>query len=131
MPANERQEGGNHWKSEYQHWDWVHDTTQDYFIGNATGYLSRHRLKNGAEDLRKCVHYIDKKQELSTPVARGVGGVSHTQPKAVDFDRLLRFAEANRLTGAEIRGLHLIITGQYDKAREVVQSLIAVETSQA
>ena len=61
MSANEVQYGGGHYKQfKYQTWDVIHDWGLGYFDGNAVKYLSRWRLKNGIEDLRKARHYIDK-----------------------------------------------------------------------
>lgn len=54
------QEGGNHYQSTYQHWDWVTDIEMGYLPGNATKYVSRWRKKNGLADLKKAVTYIDK-----------------------------------------------------------------------
>jgi hypothetical protein len=73
-PANEVQVGGTHYQAgagccphcgnKLQHWDIVAMFGMDYFIGNATKYLFRFTLKDGAEGLRKAVHYINKKLEL-------------------------------------------------------------------
>lgn len=54
------QEGGNHYQSTYQHWDWVTDIEMGYLPGNATKYVSRWRKKNGLADLKKAMTYIDK-----------------------------------------------------------------------
>lgn len=62
--ANDRQEGGDHYKKrEYQHWDFVCDTRMHYLLGCATKYASRWRDKNGIQDLQKMVHYLDKAEE--------------------------------------------------------------------
>lgn len=70
MSANEQQVGGDHYKSEYQHWDFVIDTGLHYLLGCATKYISRHEKKNGAEDLKKAIHYINKAQEMDIYVAQ-------------------------------------------------------------
>lgn len=54
------QEGGDHYQAEYQHWDWVHDIGMGYLPGNATKYVSRWQKKNGLQDLKKAMTYIDK-----------------------------------------------------------------------
>jgi hypothetical protein len=59
--ANERQEGGSHYKDfKYETWDVILDWNLGYLDGNAVKYLSRWRLKGGIEDLKKARHYIDK-----------------------------------------------------------------------
>jgi len=59
--ANDRQEGGSHYKSfKYETWDVILDWNLGYLDGNAVKYLSRWKLKNGIEDLKKARHYLDK-----------------------------------------------------------------------
>jgi len=66
MGANERQEGGDHYKAaKVQHWDLVAQNRVGYLEGNATKYLTRWRKKNGLEDLKKALHYVDKLFELA------------------------------------------------------------------
>ena len=60
MDANEYQIGGDHYRSEFQHWDWAIKTGQPYILGCATKYISRWRKKNGIQDLRKALHYLSK-----------------------------------------------------------------------
>ncbi len=53
--------GGDHYKNHaYQHWNMVCDTDLPYVLGCATKYVSRWENKNGIEDLRKSIHYIEK-----------------------------------------------------------------------
>ena len=59
--ANDMQIGGNHYKQGYQHWDWICDITDGmYLFGCATKYVSRWENKNGIEDLKKAVHFLNK-----------------------------------------------------------------------
>lgn len=60
MSANEVQVAGDHYKAEYQHWDWVSELNIPYLPANATKYLTRWRKKGGLEDLKKARHYIVK-----------------------------------------------------------------------
>jgi len=57
-----KQVGGDHYASEYEHWDWWIDLGMGYAycVGNATKYLVRYREKNGIEDLRKALSYLQK-----------------------------------------------------------------------
>lgn len=61
--ANDRQVAGDHYKSSYQHWDWVVETNQGYLMGCATKYVARHRKKNGVQDLEKAMHFLQKINE--------------------------------------------------------------------
>lgn len=63
MEADDIQIGGDHYKAEYQHWNWVDDIGLHYYLGNATKYVTRWQKKNGAQDLRKALHYVSKAEE--------------------------------------------------------------------
>lgn len=66
MSANDKQHGGTHYKSmEIEPWDYVAANNLGFFEGNAIKYLTRWREKNGVEDLRKAIHYIEKLIELT------------------------------------------------------------------
>ena len=76
--ANERQEGGSHYKDyKYETWDVILDWNLGYLDGNAVKYLSRWRLKGGIQDLKKARHYIDKLIETEQERARA-NGSDHT-----------------------------------------------------
>jgi len=62
--ANKRQVAGAHYNAPIQHWDIVQMYDLGYFDGQATKYLLRWRKKNGIEDLRKAVHFIEKLIEI-------------------------------------------------------------------
>lgn len=55
-----RQIGGTHYGTGYGHWDYCKDLNVPYLLGCATKYLVRWRDKNGIEDLRKALSYLDK-----------------------------------------------------------------------
>lgn len=55
-----RQEGGDHYQADYQHWDLVIDLRMGYLEGNATKYVSRWQKKGGVQDLHKAMTYVDK-----------------------------------------------------------------------
>ena len=59
------QEGGNHYKSlVIQPVEYIHKNNLDYFQGNVIKYITRHKSKNGAEDVRKALHYCQLVLEL-------------------------------------------------------------------
>lgn len=64
MTVNDKQVGGSHYKSKIQHWDYVVANGLGYFEGQITKYVTRWRGKNGVEDLRKALHFLDKLIEL-------------------------------------------------------------------
>lgn len=118
MPtANERQIGGDHYKGpDYEHWDWAHDCRLHGLPWTASKYVSRHRKKNGKEDLEKAVHYIDKAEEL------GVTGSCGTHRHA----KFWRFALENQLTLAEAEAVYYIMEGAWQQARVAVLELATI-----
>jgi hypothetical protein len=52
------QVGGTHYeKMKIQPVEYIHANGLDFFEGNVIKYVSRHRQKKGAEDIRKAIHY--------------------------------------------------------------------------
>lgn len=65
MKALDIQEGGTHYKGlKIQPIEYIHANGLDFFQGNMLKYLTRHKSKNGAEDLRKVIHYAQLAIEL-------------------------------------------------------------------
>lgn len=64
--ADLKQVSGTHYKSDYQHWTMLRVLGYgcEYYIGQATKYLSRWRKKNGLRDLAKARHFIEKTLEI-------------------------------------------------------------------
>lgn len=87
MSANDRQEGGTHYASEYQHWDFVLTALEGrYLEGCVTKYIYRWKKKNGLEDLRKAAHYLDKMMDSSTKYKpMNKKGYDERQVEAIKF----------------------------------------------
>ncbi len=65
MSALDIQAGGNHYKDcAIQPIEFIHANGLDFFQGNIVKYATRHKAKNGAEDLRKVIHYAQLALEL-------------------------------------------------------------------
>ena len=59
------QEGGGHYKKlKIQPIEYIHANALDFFQGNIIKYATRHHDKNGAEDLRKVIHYAQLALQL-------------------------------------------------------------------
>lgn len=59
------QAGGTHYKDcPIQPIQYIHANGLDFFQGNIVKYATRHKAKNGAEDLRKVIHYAQLALEL-------------------------------------------------------------------
>ena len=53
-----QQVGGDHYsKMKIQPTEYIHANGLDFFEGNVVKYVSRHRLKNSAEDIEKAIDY--------------------------------------------------------------------------
>ena len=49
---------GNHYKDlKIQPIEYIHANNIGYMEGNVVKYISRHKAKNGADDVRKALHY--------------------------------------------------------------------------
>lgn len=60
MSKKDIQIGGNHYKDmKIQPIDYIVENEIPYREANIIKYVSRHKAKNGIEDLRKARHYLD------------------------------------------------------------------------
>jgi len=59
-----RQEGGSHYKLNIQPIEYIHENDLGFIEGNIIKYATRHKTKNGAEDIRKIIHYCELLLEL-------------------------------------------------------------------
>ncbi len=119
--ANDKQLGGDHYKSEYEHWDFIEEHGIGYLEAAATKYISRWRRKGGRLDLEKALHYVDKLMELS--VAR------HRLPRGIVPDRaVIRFCAVNQIGDVESVAIRLLVQWEYYEdlleARERIDTLL-------
>ena len=65
-----KQEGGTHYLMPIQPIEYIRKNNLGWFEGNVIKYVSRHDKKNGAEDIKKAIHYLemilDEYDELGT-----------------------------------------------------------------
>lgn len=57
--ATDIQVGGNHYQLPIQPIEYIHKNGLGFIEGNVIKYITRHRNKNGKQDLLKAKHYID------------------------------------------------------------------------
>lgn len=55
-----KQVGGNHYRMKIQPLDYIEANKLTFSEGNVIKYVSRHRNKNGLEDLFKAKHYLER-----------------------------------------------------------------------
>lgn len=107
--ANKHQVGGAHYQSDYQYWDFVRDVGLSYHAGNAGKYVSRAYKKNGAEDVQKGAHYVDKCDEIDDE-----GSI---YSEMVCAPLIARFVVANGLDEKQGMALTAICQGDWEAAR--------------
>ena len=60
MKAYKKQIGGSHYRNfRIQPSKFINDNKLLFAEGNAIKYICRHSYKNGKEDLKKAIHYIE------------------------------------------------------------------------
>tara|TARA_R100000152_G_C6755059_1_gene178781 strand:+ start:799 stop:1110 length:312 start_codon:yes stop_codon:yes gene_type:complete len=58
--ATDKQVGGSHYKDfKIMPIEYITKNKLDFCEGNIVKYISRHEKKNGAEDIRKVIHYAE------------------------------------------------------------------------
>lgn len=68
MKASDRQEGGQHYKDfPIQPAEFCQRNRLNWCESNVVKYVSRHRDKKGAEDIRKAIHYLELLLEWEYP----------------------------------------------------------------
>jgi len=82
MSANDKQIAGTHYRGAMQPWDFIISNNLGYLEGTAIKYLARWRKKNGIEDLRKAIHFIEKliETELAKPSVSSMAQRSELLP---------------------------------------------------
>ena len=60
MSPRDRQVGGDHYKSlPIQPGEFIRKNGIGWYEGNAIKYITRHKVKGGAQDLLKAMHYLE------------------------------------------------------------------------
>ena len=125
MSANTEQVGGTHYCSPYQPWDFAMDLFAGcFFLGNANKYITRWRKKNGVEDLRKALHYLEKRLELEDQGRAHMLAILSQEARAA---LLARYVEANELQFPEEEVLDHMAAGDLEQAAHGLALLIAEE----
>lgn len=99
--ANKKQVGGVHYKSRYEHWDYVENNRIGYLEACAIKYVTRWRGKDGHKDLQKAKHYVEKLREK----AKYDGRVCENP---VPLSETIEYCAANQLEKDEIVAVSLL-----------------------
>ena len=122
MSVNEKQVGGEHYRSKVQHWDYVELNGLRYTEGCATKYATRNRKKGQQrQDLEKAIHYVEKVQDMYR------NGVLLPRPAPVVITPE-EFATANGLTENEAEVVRILTFWESDpeltRAIELLREMI-------
>lgn len=123
MSVNDKQVGGEHYRSKVQHWDYAELNGLRYTEGCATKYATRNRKKGQQrQDLEKAVHYVEKVQDLH----RNGVLAPRTAPIVITPEE---FAHSNELTENEAEVVRLLTFWESDpeltRALELLREMIA------
>jgi hypothetical protein len=68
VSALDKQVSGSHYKDKgIQPIIYIHANNLGFCEGNVVKYVTRHKEKNGAADIRKAIHYLELLLELEYP----------------------------------------------------------------
>ncbi len=122
MNANDRQVAGGHYRTTYQHWDMVIDLSLGYFEGQITKYVTRHRKKNGKQDLDKAMHFLDK---LIESVNQNLLASAKPMIGAARRGLLLRYAKDNELNLLEDAVITTVVNWHQPRDLRDARNLLA------
>ena len=65
MSALQQQVGGDHYRAKgIQPIEYIHANNLGFCEGNVVKYVTRHKEKHGASDIKKAIHYLELLLEL-------------------------------------------------------------------
>ena len=86
MSTLDKQPGGDHYrKYAIQPIEFIVANGIGFLAGNVIKYVTRYRDKNGAEDIRKAIHYLEMILEFEYPPGSKVESLESAQKRAMEF----------------------------------------------
>lgn len=128
MSADDYQVGGEHYQSEYQHWNLCLAVPVSYLGSASTKYVSRWRKKSGLQDLHKALHYLNKQIESVDWEIKA--RVLLLNPLEIDRE-VQAFSEANQLNDLERAYVQALCTWQEVRDLEAARELLFLLMDQA
>lgn len=123
----EIQVGGAHYKDmKMQPIELIAQLNLDFFHGNFVKYISRYKNKNGKQDLEKCLHYIQLREEL---IGNPLNGITFRRlSEKVDVrESVAEYCNINDLSPRIYGAISYFLVERYDLAKEIVQRIIKEE----
>jgi hypothetical protein len=103
------QEGGTHYKGmPIEPLRFAMENNWDACAFSILKYVSRHRLKNGLEDIKKAGHYVRLRMELWSP---------WNYPRGAIRIPAIRYCQANKISGSEMLILFALESWVHDHSR--------------
>jgi hypothetical protein len=115
---NEKQVGGLHYKSEYQHWDFMLDVSMPYLPAQVIKYITRWKKKNGVQDLEKAAHFLDKYI------------LTMTNQTLEKYAKMNKYIEENQVESGEafviqhLMNFHIGMISELQQAADIIKGLI-------
>lgn len=126
MSANQKQIGGNHYKTTYEHWDLAIFLDMGPMEYASSKHVTRWRKKDGMKDLSKALHYLDKLIEVYEIYDIHRPCLPERVKEEVD-----KFAAANSLTELESLYIYRLCTFESEAELHDVRGLLIWLTQDA
>lgn len=115
---NEKQVGGQHYKSAYQHWDFMLDVSMPYLPAQVIKYITRWKKKNGVQDLEKALHFLEKYI------------LTMTEQTLSKYSKMNNYIEENQVESGEafviqhLMNFHIGMISELQQAADIIKGLI-------
>lgn len=115
---NEKQVGGQHYKSAYQHWDFMLDVSMPYLPAQVIKYITRWKKKNGVQDLEKALHFLEKYI------------LTMTEETLSKYSKMNNYIEENQVESGEafviqhLMNFHIGMISELQQAADIIKGLI-------
>lgn len=115
---NDKQIGGRHYESAYQHWDFMLDVSMPYLPAQVIKYITRWKKKNGVQDLEKALHFLEKYIEVEG------------RKTLEKYGKMNRYLEENQIETGEVfviqhlLNYHTGMMSELQQAADIIKGLI-------
>lgn len=109
---------------EYQPVKFITQCNLPFIVGNIVKYISRYKLKNGAEDILKCIHYAEIAQELKIQKTYSLESL---QTDAYTNELTRCYIEANKLNRLQAGIVHAAVQYSFGSVIAMCEQLMRQE----
>ncbi len=120
MKATETQVGGSHYITmTAQPIELITALDCSFIQGCIIKYICRYRMKNGAQDLLKCIHYSRLANQFQT--------ARKSQNACVDFCAIKSFSQTNKLHPRQYQVITAAMLGDYSQVIDLCKKILQAE----